>query len=137
MNKLDEMIGRALTDEDRALLSRHGEPGYVAQAFGMFRGPMAWALWVAYVAGAFAFIVGAYAFWQMLTTTDLLAAVKWGVGALVLFQITVLTKGFMGSHMEANRMLREIKRLELQVSLLRSEKSGIGSSNALFGESAG
>lgn len=122
MNKLDEMIGRALTDEDRELLSRHGEPGYVAQALGIFRGPMAWALWVAYVTGALAFIGGAYALWQMVATTDLLAAVKWGVGAVLLFQMATLTKSFMGSHMQANRMLRELKRLELQVSLLRSEK---------------
>lgn len=122
MNKLDEMIGRALTEEDRELLARHGEPGYVAQAFGMFRGPMAWALWVAYVAGAVAFVMGAYAFWQMVTTTDVVAAVKWGVGALLLFQMTTLTKSFMGSHMQANRMLRELKRLELQVALLRAEK---------------
>ena len=39
---------------------------------------------------------------------------------MLLFQMAVLTKGFMGSHMEANRVLRELKRLELQVSLLRS-----------------
>lgn len=122
MNKLDEMIGRALTEEDRELLARHGEPGYVAQAFGMFRGPMAWALWVAYAAGAVAFVMGAYAFWQMVTTTDVVAAVKWGMGALLLFQMTTLTKSFMGSHMQANRMLRELKRLELQVALLRAEK---------------
>src|SRR5690606_5435542 len=122
MNKLDEMIGRALTEEDHELLARHGEPGYVTQAFGMFRGPMAWALWVAYVAGAVAFVLGAYAFWQMVTTSDVVAAVKWGVGALLLFQMTTLTKSFMGSHMQANRMLRELKRLELQVALLRAEK---------------
>lgn len=119
MNNVDELIGRALTDEDRALLARHGEPGYVAQAFGVFRGPMGWALWVAYVAGAIAFIAGAYALWQMIATSDLLLAVKWGVGALVLFQVTMMTKGFMGNHMEANRMLRELKRVELQLSLLR------------------
>lgn len=122
MNKVDEMIGRSLTDEDRALLERHGEPGYVAQAFGLFRGPMAWVMWVAYVAGAIAFVVGAHALWQMVITSDLLLAVKWGMGSLFLFQITTLTKSFMGCHMESNRMLRELKRVELQVSLLRADK---------------
>lgn len=123
-NKLDEMIGKALTDEDRALLARHGEPGYLAQAFGLFRGRMAWVMWVAYAAGAIAFVIGAYALWQMVATSEVLSAVKWGVGALFLFQITTLTKAFMGSHMEANRMLRELKRLELQVSLLRADRQG-------------
>lgn len=122
MNNVDELIGRALTDEDRALLARHGEPGYVAQAFGIFRGPMGWAVWVAYVAGTIAFLASAYALWQMVTTSDLLSAVKWGVGALVLFQVTTLSKGFMGTRMEANRMLRELKRVELQLSLLRGDE---------------
>lgn len=122
MDKIDEAIGRALSDEDRALLVRHGEPGYVAQAFGLFRGPMAWALWAAYIAGGIAFLVGLYALWQMISASEVLSAVKWGVGALFLFQITVVTKGFMGSHMEANRMLRELKRVELQVSLLRAQR---------------
>ncbi len=122
MDKFDEMMGRALTEEDRALLSRHGEPGYASQALGMFRGPMAWALRAAYVAGIVAFLGGAYTFWQMIGAPDPLSAVKWGVGTVLLFQMTVLTKTFMGSHMEVNRTLRELKRLELQVSLLRTEK---------------
>lgn len=124
MDKVDELIGRALSDEDRELLAHFGEPGYVAQAFGLFRGRMGWAIAVAYAAGAIAFVVGAYAFWQMATTGDVLSAVKWGVGALFLFQITTLTKTFMGSHMEANRMLRELKRVELQVALLRQDRQG-------------
>lgn len=122
MNKVDEMIGRALTEEDRALLASHGEPGYIAQAFGLFRGRMAWALGLAYVAGSIAFVAGAYGLWQVATSSDVLSAVKWGVGSLFLFQITMLTKTFMGSHMEANRMLRELKRIELQVSMLRTDR---------------
>jgi hypothetical protein len=121
MNKVDELIGQALTDEDRALLARHGEPGYVAQAFGLFCGPLAWVMWLVYVVGAVAFVAGVYALWQMFVTADVLTAVKWGVASLFLFQFTTLAKGFMGSHMEANRMLRELKRVELQVSLLRAE----------------
>lgn len=35
-----------------------------------------------------------------------------------------LCKSYMGSHLEANRMLRELKRLELQVAMLRTERSG-------------
>lgn len=123
MSKIDELIGQALTEEDRALLASHREPGYIAQAFGLFRGPMAWVMWLVNIAGGLAFLAGAYAVWQMVAASDVLAAVKWGVGSLFLFQITTLCKSFMGNHMEANRMLRELKRVELQVSLLR-DRSG-------------
>lgn len=119
MNKIDDLIGQALTEEDRALLASHREPGYLAQAFGLFRGPLAWMMWVVYVASAVAFFTGVYAIWRMAGTADVLAAVKWGVASLFLFQITMMCKSFMGNRMEANRLLREIKRVELQVSLLR------------------
>jgi hypothetical protein len=119
VNKIDELIGRALTEEDRALLARHAEPGYLAQAFGIFRGPMGWVMWLVNAAAGIAFVAGGYAFWQAFAAAEALAAVQWGVAALALFQVTLLCKLFMGSHMEANRTLREIKRLELQVALLR------------------
>lgn len=119
MNKIDDLIDQALTEEDRALLARHSEPGYLAQAFGLFRGPMAWVMWIVNVASGVAFLAGAYAIWRMFGTSDPLVAVKWGVASLFLFQVTTVCKTIMGSRMEANRLLRELKRVELQVSLLR------------------
>ena len=123
MNKIDEMIGRALTEEDRVLLASHGEPGYIAQAFGLFRGPQAWVMWITNIAGGLAFFAGLYALWQMSATSDVALAVKWGVGALFLFQITVIGKVLSMSRLESNRLLRKIKRIELQVSLL-GERGG-------------
>lgn len=119
MNNVDDLIGRALTEEDRALLASHREPGYVAQAFGLLRGPMAWVMWVAYLAAILAFAGGVYALWQLSDATEAVGAVQWGVASLFLFQVTTMCKSFMGNRMESNRLLRELKRLELQVSLLR------------------
>lgn len=118
MNKIDELIGRALSEEDRALLASQGEPGYLTQAFGLFRGPQAWMMWVTNIAGGVAFFVGAYALWRMFGMSDAVDAVKWGVGALFLFQITTMCKMLAMSRLESNRLLRELKRVELQVSLL-------------------
>ncbi|HET9482417.1 MAG TPA: DUF6768 family protein [Xanthomonadales bacterium] len=120
MTRIDDLITGALTEEDRALLASHGEPGYFAQAFGLFRGPLAWIMWLVYIIGGVAFLAGAWAVWTMWGATDTLLALKWGVLALFLFQVTVICKIFLGNHMEANRLLRELKRVELQVSLLRS-----------------
>ena len=119
MNKLDDAIGQVLSAEDRELLARHAEPGYLRQAIGVFHGPMGWVMWLLYLLGGIAFLAGLYALWQMIGSSEPLAAIKWGVAALVLVQFTTVAKGFMGNHLEANRSLREIKRLELQVSLLR------------------
>ena len=122
MSKIDELISGALTEEDRALLARHGEPGYFSQAFGIFRGPMAKVMWLVNVAAGVAFVAGAYAVWQSWGASDALVAVKWGVVSLLLLQITVLCKTFMGNHLEANRMLRELKRVELQVAMMHADQ---------------
>ncbi len=126
MSKIDDLISGALTAEDRALLAAHGEPGYLTQAFGLFRGPMGPVMWLVNIAAGIAFLAGAYAVWQMFDTTDVLAAVKWGIASLFLFQVTTMCKSFMGNHMEANRMLRELKRVELQLSLLRADVGRAG-----------
>jgi hypothetical protein len=99
----DEYLVAAAVAGDPAALSR----------------PMAWVMWVAYLAALLAFAGGVYALWQLSGATDAVVAVKWGVASLFLFQVTTMCKGFMGNRMEANRLLREIKRVELQVSLLR------------------
>jgi hypothetical protein len=119
MDKTDELIERALSAEDRALLARHGEPGYFSQAMGLFRSSMGWVVWVAYLSGVAAFAGFLFALWRSWTALDTLPAVQWGVLAIVLFQFTMVMKSFLGSHMEANRMLRELKRVELQLALFR------------------
>ena len=119
MDKTDQLIEQALSAEDRELLSKHSEPGYFTQAFGLFRGTLGWVIWLAYLTGLVSFAVFIFAFWQTWTASDALEAVRWGVLALLLFQYSAMIKGFLGSHMEANRTLRELKRIELELSLLR------------------
>lgn len=124
VDRFDEMIGRAMTEEDRALLAGDAGTGYVSQALGLFGGPMGGVMRLVYAVLLLTFAGALYALWQMGTSADTLRAVQWGVGALVLFQMTTLLKGYMGSHLEVNRMLRELKRLELQVALLRDGRGG-------------
>jgi hypothetical protein len=120
MRKTDEWIAQALSQEDRELLARHAEPGYFSQAFGLFRGSLGWVVWVAYLTGIAAFVGFGYALWQSWTTPDVLDVVRWGIVAVVLFQYTAMIKAFLGNHLEANRLLREVKRVELQVALGRT-----------------
>jgi hypothetical protein len=122
VNKNDELIQRALAAEDRELLARHAEPGYFSQAIGLFRGSLGWVAMVSYLTAVLAFVGFGVAMWQCWVATDAVVAVRWGVLAAVLFQLSAMSKTFLGSHLEANRLLREIKRVELQLALVRSER---------------
>ena len=78
-------------------------------------------MWLVNISAGVAFLIAIYAFWQLQAANEPVSAVKWGVAGLALFQFTSMGKSFMGSHLEANRLLREIKRVELQVSMLRAD----------------
>lgn len=121
MRDIDQLIKETLSAEDEALLARYGgEPGYVRQAFGLFRGRLGWVMWLVGVVQLLLFLGAILTFWRMLGVEELHAALSWGVGTIVLVQLSALLRGFMGMHFEANRVLREIKRVELRLVRMES-----------------
>ena len=116
---LDAAIARALGEEDRALLARHGEPGYFAQATGLFRGRLGWTSVLAYAVALIAFAVCVYAFWLAWSATHTLIAVKYGAVSVLAFQCAGMMKTYLGAQLQANRTLRALKRVELQLAMLR------------------
>lgn len=115
MSRIDDLIQESLSKEDEVLLAQHGtEPGYLRQVRGMFSGPLAWVMWLVMGVQVLFFAGAAYAFWVLLTANDLMSALRSGVVAIVLVQLVTFLRGFMGTHLEANRILRAVSRVELR-----------------------
>lgn len=116
MSKIDDMIDEALSEDERSLLEHYaGEPGYLRQALGLFRGRLGWVMWFVGIVQVLLFFAALYCFWQLMTVGDLMTALRWGVGTIAFVQLSTLLRGFMGMQFEANRVLREVKRLELRL----------------------
>jgi hypothetical protein len=117
MRDLDQMIDEALDAEERDLLRSIGEePGFFSQAFGVFAGPAAWVnVLLAFIQGVF-FIAGVWAAWNFFAAADTLSAVRWGIPAAVLLLTSLIIKMALWPTFQANRVIRELKRLELQVA---------------------
>lgn len=119
MSKLDNAIQEALTEEDAEFLARlNEEPGAIKQFMGIFNGPLSWIL-VLFLIGAVIFgFVGLYAAWQFGTATTMRPLFYWGaVIGLCIAAISVVRIVFF-IQFNTNRMLREMKKLELQVAQL-------------------
>lgn len=118
MSELDRMIEAALTEEDRVLLARAGrEPGYLGQVGGLFGGPLGWVNAVVMAAQTLLFVAGAWAAWRFFVSADILDALKWGLpAAVLLLMATILKVSTLWPSLQANRVLREIKRVELQIA---------------------
>lgn len=117
MSKLDDAIHQQLSKEDAEFLARfEKEPSSAAQMLGIFKGPFAW---VSYMFFAAALLVGplmVFAVWKFIVTEDLRAMLQWG--ALALFGLLVLMtiRIWFWVEVQTNRVVREIRRLQLQVA---------------------
>lgn len=111
MDKLDEKIAEALSTQDYEIL--RSEDGFFAQNLAQFSGPGAWASWL--VSAAMVIYAGLM-IWcgvKMGTATEVLAAVKWGIGALASLTIVGLMKLYLAQVGQGDRVMRELKRVEL------------------------
>lgn len=121
MNKLDDLIDKTLSEEDEALLESYGtEPGYFKQAMALFRGQLGWVMWFVGIVQLIFFVAAIYALVQVFTGEELMAVMRWGIVTVILVQLSTFLRGFMGAHFEANRVLREVKRLELRLVRMQS-----------------
>lgn len=114
---LDKMIDEALGEEERALLRSIGEePGFFAQAFGMFAGPAAWVNLLLAVVQAVFFVAGVWAAINFFAADDALTALRWGLPGAVLLLTGLVIKMSMMPTLQSNRVIRELKRIELQIA---------------------
>lgn len=119
MNKLDRMIEDALDAEDRAILAQYAEQGMFSDVAGLFAGKYGpWNILTAIVQ-VILFAGALYAGKEFLAATDLLDAVRWGALGAIGFAAISVIKLMQWQQVQANRIIREVKRVELQ--LVRSK----------------
>ncbi|MFW6300396.1 MAG: DUF6768 family protein [Oceanicaulis sp.] len=126
-NDLDRMIDRALEEERRSPESVFGhEPGQFEVSLSLFKGPRAWANWIMYLMQIVMFVAGVWFAWRFFNAGEPLEALKTGLPAAVLLIGGLVTKSTLGPFMVENRLLLELRRLELRVERLRAELKARG-----------
>lgn len=118
MTNLDQAIRQAMSAEDAAFLARFEAETPIQEALGTFRGKWgALNIFAAFI--TFAMFGGfVYCVWNLLQVSDLRDTILWSTGALVTALAVAMLKLYFWMEMNKNVMLREVKRLELQVARL-------------------
>ena len=117
MRDIDLLIDEALDAEERDLLRSIGEEqGFIAQVFGIFRGRTGWVSMAMIGAQAVTAIGGAWAAWRFFEAGDALTALRWGLPAAVLLMTSTMIKTALFPTIYTNRLMRELKRIELQIA---------------------
>lgn len=122
MSKLDELIRDALEGEGREALEETEELGWFALSLSQFRGKLGWVTWVLMIVQTTMFIVGAWCAVRFFQETELLAALKWGLSGAVLWITATNLKLSLMPQMQADRVIRQLRRVELLLASQNSEK---------------
>ncbi|NNE58830.1 MAG: hypothetical protein HKN36_12050 [Hellea sp.] len=118
MKDIDLEIKKALSDEDQALVSHFEELGLFSYFKSLFRGKDAWVTILSIFFGIILQILFFYSAYKFFVTTDTNLKILWGGGAWFSAMMVAFMKVWFWMRMESNRVIREIKRVELQVARL-------------------
>ena len=118
MEDIDQLIKDTLTQEEAKFYDDLEEQNLLQMVFGIFSGKNSWiVVMMSIVQVVFFgfFIYCAIQFFNVEATNDL---VKWGVFGTISLMGSMMLKLFSWMQMDKKAIIREIKRLELQVSSL-------------------
>jgi len=121
MDDLDKKIEEALSADDRELMQHFGEQGIFGQLGSLFSGKLAWLSMITFVVGFLAFAIGVYAAWKFVGSDDGASMLRWGALAWCGLMSMIMIKLWSWMRMESNRVIREIKRVELQVARMNTK----------------
>ena len=123
MEDIDQLIRDTLTEEEAKFYDELEEQNLWQMIFGIFRGKNSWVVYMMSIVQIIffgLFIYCAIQFFKVEVTNEL---IKWGVFGTISLIGSSMLKLFSWMQMDKKAIIREIKRLELQVSSLSGKIS--------------
>ncbi len=119
---IDELIKKALSEEESEILERLGEQSILDQVMATFQGRMKWIAIYSAVMIFIIFALSVYSFIQFLNAEEIRDMLLWGAGMGMGMMAVGLLKTWHWMQMDKNSIMREIKRLELHIAALHKNK---------------
>lgn len=124
MNNIDAKIKRALEASDADLADEFdGDQSMMEIVFDTFRGTQKWLTFFAIVFGIVFMAGSVFGIIQLFKAQDMHQHILWGLGVMFCFSTVSMMKIWFWMQMNRNSILREIKRVELQVARLAAKLS--------------
>jgi len=115
---IDKLIKETLTQEEAKFYDELDEQGVWEMVAGIFKGKLGWLVIVMNIVNIIVFGFFIYCLIQFLNVTETNELIKWGLGVVVCLMFNSMIKLYAWMRMDKNALMRELKRLELQVSSL-------------------
>ncbi len=123
MNEIDKLIKETLTQEEAKFYDELDEQNLFEMISGIFNTKHRWIIILMNIVMLIAFILLIYSVVQFVNADSTNELIKWSAAGFVCMMFVSMIKIFSWMQMDKNALLREIKRLELQISSLAGKVS--------------
>jgi hypothetical protein len=121
--EIDALIKETLTQEEAKFYDELEEQGLWGMIGSLFQGKLGWFVVLMNGVNLIIFGILIYCLIQFFNVTDTNELIKWGLGIIICLIFNTMIKLYAWMQMDKNAILREMKRLELQVSSLSGKMS--------------
>ncbi|WP_298927771.1 DUF6768 family protein [uncultured Allomuricauda sp.] len=122
IEKIDELIKEALTQEEAKFYDELGEQNLIEKFGSVFKGKTGWLAIIMNLFNLVIFGLLIFCVVQFLNTEVTNELIKWGTGIFACLIFMGMIKLFVWMQMDKNDILRELKRLELQITTLSTKR---------------
>lgn len=115
MEDIDQLIKETLTKEEAKFYDDLDEQTMFQMLIGLFKGKNRWIMYLMNAITFMFFLLFVYCIIQFFGTNQTHDMLKWGFGSIMFLIGISMLKLFAWLQMDKNAILRELKRLELQM----------------------
>ncbi|MGY3793400.1 DUF6768 family protein [uncultured Aquimarina sp.] len=122
MEDIDKLIKETLTEEEAKFYDDLDEQTIFEMIGGLYKTKNRWIIVIMNIVNLIAFGLFIYCIVKFLETENTNELIKWSVAGLLSIMVASMLKIYSWLQIDKNALIREIKRLELQISSLASKK---------------
>lgn len=119
--KIDDLIKETLTKEEAKFYEDLEEPNILGKLNEVHKGKMGWLAIVMNIIHLVAFVLLIYCIFRFLDTEVIKELIRWASGGFLCMIVMGMLKLYIWMQMDKNDILREVKRLEMQVAALSNK----------------
>lgn len=119
--EIDQIIKESLTKEEAQFYDDLDEQNLIQMFGGLFKTKQSWLIITMNIVNLIAFGVFVYCLVQFINTNETNELILWALAGGLCWSTMIMIKVFSWMQMDKNALLREMKRLELQIAALANK----------------
>lgn len=124
LERIDDLIKEALSKEEAEFYDQLEEQNLLEKIGETFKGKTGWLVVFMNLMNLIFFVLFVYCCIQFFNTDETNELIKWTAAGFLCWSFMAFIKLYVWMQMNKNDVLRELKRLELQVSVLSNKQKG-------------